>query len=47
MSDLNSDSSRLLVLDASDLSLPPVATVLLPRRVPAMIHGSWIADAAD
>ncbi|MFI6013308.1 carotenoid oxygenase family protein [Streptomyces sp. NPDC051243] len=47
VSDLDSDSSRLLVLDASDLSLPPVATVLLPRRVPAMIHGSWIADAAD
>jgi carotenoid cleavage dioxygenase len=47
VSDLNSDSSRLLVLDASDLSLPPVATVLLPRRVPAMIHGSWIADAAN
>ncbi|MGI5372748.1 carotenoid oxygenase family protein [Streptomyces sp. CA-251387] len=47
VSDLNSDGSRLLVLDASDLSLPPVATVLLPRRVPAMIHGSWIADAAN
>ncbi|MEU5811370.1 carotenoid oxygenase family protein [Streptomyces sp. NPDC047718] len=46
VSDLNSDSSRLLVLDASDLDLPPVATVHLPRRVPAMIHGSWIPDAA-
>ncbi|WP_413804872.1 carotenoid oxygenase family protein [Streptomyces sp. OE57] len=45
VSDLNSDSSRLLVLDASDLSLPPVATVHLPRRVPAMIHGSWIPDS--
>ncbi|MEU9893808.1 carotenoid oxygenase family protein [Streptomyces phaeochromogenes] len=46
VSDLNADASRLLVLDASDLSLPPVATVRLPRRVPAMIHGSWIPDAA-
>ncbi|AUY52761.1 carotenoid oxygenase family protein [Streptomyces sp. CB01881] len=45
VSDLNADASRLLVLDASDLSLPPVATVHLPRRVPAMIHGSWIPDA--
>ncbi|MFD0346241.1 carotenoid oxygenase family protein [Kitasatospora aburaviensis] len=45
VSDLNVNASKLLVLDASDLSLPPVATVHLPRRVPAMIHGSWIADA--
>ncbi|MFD5087098.1 carotenoid oxygenase family protein [Kitasatospora sp. NPDC058201] len=45
VSDLNADASRLLVLDASDLALPPVATVHLPRRVPAMIHGSWIPDA--
>ncbi|WP_344461077.1 carotenoid oxygenase family protein [Kitasatospora kazusensis] len=46
VSDLNTDSSRLLVLDASDLTVPPVATVHLPRRVPAMIHGSWIPDSA-
>lgn len=45
VSDLNADASKLLVLDASDLAVPPVATVHLPRRVPAMIHGSWIADA--
>ncbi|MER8182344.1 carotenoid oxygenase family protein [Kitasatospora sp. NPDC094015] len=45
VSDLNADASRLLVLDASDLTRPPVATVHLPRRVPAMIHGSWIPDA--
>ncbi|MFJ7778651.1 carotenoid oxygenase family protein [Streptomyces yangpuensis] len=46
VSDLKADASQLLVLDASDLTLPPVATVHLPRRVPAMIHGSWIPDAA-
>ncbi|WP_406289471.1 carotenoid oxygenase family protein [Embleya sp. NBC_00896] len=45
VSDLNTDSSRLLVLDAGDLTTAPVATVHLPRRVPAMIHGSWIPDA--
>ncbi|MFJ3977418.1 carotenoid oxygenase family protein [Streptomyces sp. NPDC090021] len=44
--DLNADASQLLVLDASDLTVPPVATIHLPRRVPAMIHGSWIPDAA-
>jgi carotenoid cleavage dioxygenase len=38
------DASRMLILDASDLSVPPVATIHLPRRVPTMIHGSWIPD---
>ncbi|WP_240802847.1 carotenoid oxygenase family protein [Streptomyces sp. A1499] len=46
VSDLNADASKMLVLDASDLTVPPVATIHLPRRVPAMIHGSWIPDAA-
>ncbi|MGC9382298.1 carotenoid oxygenase family protein [Streptomyces sp. MH13] len=46
VSDLNADASRMVVLDASDLTVPPVATIHLPRRVPATIHGSWIPDAA-
>ncbi|MFE2125687.1 carotenoid oxygenase family protein [Streptomyces amritsarensis] len=46
VSDLKANASQLLVLDASDLTVPPVATIHLPRRVPAMIHGSWIPDAA-
>ncbi|MEU9263777.1 carotenoid oxygenase family protein [Streptomyces sp. NPDC048212] len=46
VSDLNADASKMLVLDASDLTVPPIATVHLPRRVPAMIHGSWIPDSA-
>lgn len=44
VSDLRADASQLLVLDASDLSADPVATVELPRRVPAGIHGHWIDD---
>ncbi|QHC23735.1 carotenoid oxygenase family protein [Streptomyces sp. GS7] len=44
ISDLKQDASRLLVLDASRLDL--IATVRLPRRVTAGIHGSWIPDAA-
>lgn len=39
--------SQLLVLDATDLAGAPVATVTLPRRVPAGFHGNWIADSAD
>ncbi|HEX4722771.1 MAG TPA: carotenoid oxygenase family protein [Pseudonocardiaceae bacterium] len=38
------DAAHLLVLDASDVAGEPVATVMLPRRVPAGFHGSWIAD---
>ncbi|MET9294993.1 carotenoid oxygenase family protein [Streptomyces sp. NPDC003077] len=40
----DSDASKMLVLDASDLSIPPIATIHLPHRVPATIHGSWIPD---
>ena len=39
------DSSDLVILDASDLSKPPVARVHLPRRVPFGFHGSWIDDS--
>ncbi|MEV4559164.1 carotenoid oxygenase family protein [Kitasatospora sp. NPDC049285] len=44
VSDLKQDASQLLVLDAADLAT--VATVHLPRRVTAGIHGSWIPDTA-
>ncbi|GAY08823.1 carotenoid oxygenase family protein [Pseudonocardia sp. N23] len=39
-------ASNLLVLDATDVTAAPVATVTLPRGVPAGFHGSWIDDAA-
>jgi carotenoid cleavage dioxygenase len=38
------DSSDLVVLDATDLAAPPVARVKLPQRVPFGFHGSWIRD---
>ncbi|GAA1226098.1 carotenoid oxygenase family protein [Kitasatospora nipponensis] len=44
VSDLKQDASQLLVLDATDLTRDPLATVHLPRRVVAGIHGSWIPE---
>ncbi|TDD91835.1 carotenoid oxygenase family protein [Actinomadura rubrisoli] len=42
-SDLASNSSEMLILDAGDLH--ERAAIQLPRRVPAGIHGSWIPDS--
>lgn len=36
------DRAQFVVQDASDPALKPVATVTLPRRVPAGFHGAWI-----
>ncbi|MFE2186398.1 carotenoid oxygenase family protein [Streptomyces sp. NPDC059455] len=47
VSDLHRDASELIVLDAQDITAAPVATVELPHRVPAGIHGSWIPDLPD
>ncbi|MGW0807777.1 carotenoid oxygenase family protein [Nonomuraea sp. NPDC002799] len=44
VSDLKANASQLLVLDATDIGNTPIATVELPRRVPAGIHGHWIED---
>ena len=40
-----SDTTDLVILDASDLAKPPVARVHLSRRVPFGFHGSWIDDS--
>ncbi|HAP75579.1 MAG TPA: hypothetical protein DCR14_05800 [Acidimicrobiaceae bacterium] len=40
----DTDSSRFVVLDAADMSAPPIASVPLPQRVPHGFHGSWFAD---
>jgi len=42
--DAGRDGSDLVILDASDFSASPVATVALPQRVPFGFHGSWVAD---
>lgn len=37
-------TSDLVVLDASQIAEPPVAIVHLPRRVPNGFHGNWFTD---
>jgi carotenoid cleavage dioxygenase-like enzyme len=41
--DKSTDSSEVLILDASTMSEEPVARVLIPARVPMGFHGSWIS----
>ena len=40
--DANAGRGELVLLDAADLSAPPVARVLLPTRVPYGFHGNWV-----
>ncbi|MGW5429323.1 carotenoid oxygenase family protein [Streptomyces sp. NPDC004059] len=42
--DAATDRSDLAVLDADDLTAPPVAVIHLPARVPFGFHGNWLAD---
>jgi carotenoid cleavage dioxygenase len=38
------DGSDLVILDASDFTGKPVATIALPQRVPFGFHGSWLPE---
>ncbi|MBV7483162.1 carotenoid oxygenase family protein [Bordetella sp. BOR01] len=38
----HSDTGRFLILDARDIAAEPVASIRLPRRVPAGLHGNWM-----
>ena len=44
--DATRDGSELALLDATDFTGPPVATVRLPQRVPFGFHGLWVPDGA-
>jgi carotenoid cleavage dioxygenase len=39
------DGSDFVLLDAADPAAAPVATIVLPQRVPFGFHGNWIDDA--
>lgn len=47
VSDPVSDSSDLVIIDASNFNGNPVARVRLPQPVPHGFHGNWIADQPD
>jgi carotenoid cleavage dioxygenase len=42
--DMNDETTRLEILDARDFAGAPVASVLLPHRIPPGFHGNWVAD---
>jgi carotenoid cleavage dioxygenase-like enzyme len=36
------NETDLVVLDAADVALPPIATARIPRRIPRGLHSTWI-----
>lgn len=40
--DTGSGKSKFIILDARNMTAPPVATIRLPGRVPYGAHGSWV-----
>ena len=40
--DKNEDKSKFVLLDASNFTDEPIASIQLPRRVPHGLHGSWM-----
>jgi carotenoid cleavage dioxygenase len=38
----DTQTNEIRILDASDLSQPPLASIELNRRIPAGFHGAWI-----
>jgi carotenoid cleavage dioxygenase-like enzyme len=46
VTDLNTDRSECLVLDARDLNAGPVARIMLPHRISSGTHSCW-ADASE
>jgi carotenoid cleavage dioxygenase len=41
----SSNTTEIRILDATDISKVPLATVALGRRIPAGFHGAWISAA--
>ncbi|MEM8778815.1 MAG: carotenoid oxygenase family protein, partial [Cyanobacteria bacterium P01_G01_bin.49] len=43
--DEGSDTSELVIVDAQNITSPPVARILMPQRVPYGFHGIWLSDS--
>lgn len=43
--DAPSETTDLVILDASDMSKSPVAAIHIPHRIPPGFHGNWLPDA--
>ena len=43
--DRTTDTSDMVILDATSFSGPPVATIHLPARIPFGFHGSWLPSS--
>jgi carotenoid cleavage dioxygenase len=41
--DMNSETTKLVILNAQDFAAAPVATITLPHRIPPGFHGNWVA----
>lgn len=42
--DAANETTDLVILDASNIAAPPVASVHIPHRIPPGFHGNWLAD---
>ena len=40
----DTNTSYLVILDASNVAADPVAEIHIPQRVPTGFHGTWIND---
>jgi 8'-apo-carotenoid 13,14-cleaving dioxygenase len=44
--DAKAETTDLVILSASDIAAPPVASIHIPHRVPPGFHGNWLPDGA-
>ncbi|OEY67614.1 carotenoid oxygenase family protein [Marinobacter sp. X15-166B] len=48
VTDMNADRSECVILDAKDITRGPIATIVLPLRIPNGAHACWVeADRID
>ncbi len=42
--DVANETTDLVILNATDIAAPPVASVHIPHRIPPGFHGNWLPD---